>query len=160
MAMIRMKASTWYIGGRLLQAIPLIFWVIVINFVIIHLAPGDPVSFLAGQYEATPEYMEAMRKEFGLDKPPDHAARCLPVQSGPGRPGIFHADETARAGIDSVAVARHVPPHGHGHVLFHLARRLSGRHSILAVRAWPKTQPLFLRSPVIPCRPSGWGRSS
>jgi peptide/nickel transport system permease protein len=67
--MIKMKASTWYIGGRLLQAIPLIFWVIVINFLIIHLAPGDPVSFLAGEYESTPESMEAMRKEFGLDKP-------------------------------------------------------------------------------------------
>jgi peptide/nickel transport system permease protein len=58
-----------YILGRLLQAIPLIFWVIVINFVITHLAPGDPVIFLAGQYEATPEYIETMRREFGLDKP-------------------------------------------------------------------------------------------
>jgi len=58
-----------YILGRLLQAIPLLFWVIVINFMIIHLAPGDPVSFLAGQYEATPEYIESMRREYGLDKP-------------------------------------------------------------------------------------------
>ena len=58
-----------YILGRLLQAIPLIFWVIVINFIITHLAPGDPVTFLAGQYEATPEYIQTMRREFGLDKP-------------------------------------------------------------------------------------------
>jgi peptide/nickel transport system permease protein len=58
-----------YIGSRLLQAIPLLFWVVVINFFIIHLAPGDPVTYLAGQYEATPEYIAAMRQEFGLDKP-------------------------------------------------------------------------------------------
>jgi len=43
--------------------------VIVINFIIIHFAPGDPVTYLAGQYEASPEYMESLRKEFGLDKP-------------------------------------------------------------------------------------------
>lgn len=58
-----------YISQRVLQAIPLLFWVIVVNFLLIHFAPGDPVSFLAGEYEATPEYVEAMRLEFGLDKP-------------------------------------------------------------------------------------------
>jgi len=58
-----------YIGKRFLHAILLLFWVIVINFIIIHFAPGDPVTYLAGQYEASPEYMESLRKEFGLDKP-------------------------------------------------------------------------------------------
>jgi ABC-type dipeptide/oligopeptide/nickel transport system permease component len=58
-----------YILHRGLQAIPLLFWVIVINFMIVHLAPGDPVSYLAGQYEATPEFVETMRREYGLDKP-------------------------------------------------------------------------------------------
>jgi len=43
--------------------------VIVLNCLLVHLAPGDPVSFLAGEYEATPEYIEAMRREFGLDQP-------------------------------------------------------------------------------------------
>jgi ABC-type dipeptide/oligopeptide/nickel transport system permease component len=58
-----------YISQRALQAIPLLFWVVVINFLLIHLAPGDPVSFIAGEYEATPEYLDSVRKEFGLDKP-------------------------------------------------------------------------------------------
>ena len=66
---IEVSPLTKYIAGRVLQFIPLVFWVIVINFVIIHLAPGDPVIFLAGQYEATPEYIAKMRLEFGLDKP-------------------------------------------------------------------------------------------
>lgn len=53
----------------MIQAIPLLFWVIVVNFLLVHLAPGDPVSFLAGEYEATPDFIAAMRREFGLNKP-------------------------------------------------------------------------------------------
>jgi ABC-type dipeptide/oligopeptide/nickel transport system permease component len=58
-----------YIFHRVLQAIPLLFWALSSTVLIIHLAPGDPVSFLAGQYEAIPEYIEAVRREFGLAKP-------------------------------------------------------------------------------------------
>ena len=47
---IRMHPMVKYVGGRVLQLIPLLFWVIVINFTITHLAPGDPVTFLAGEY--------------------------------------------------------------------------------------------------------------
>jgi peptide/nickel transport system permease protein len=53
---------------RILQAIPLILAVIVLNFFIIHLAPGDPAEILAGEM-ATPEWIEKTRKDFGLDKP-------------------------------------------------------------------------------------------
>lgn len=67
--MIKVSPMAKYIGGRVLQVIPLLFWVIVVTFMVTHLAPGDPVTFLAGQYEATPEYIATMRHEFGLDKP-------------------------------------------------------------------------------------------
>ncbi len=59
-----------YIVRRLLQAIPLILSVLVINFVILHVAPGDPVSFFVqGGTGATLEFVESIRKQFGLDKP-------------------------------------------------------------------------------------------
>ena len=59
-----------YIVRRLLQAIPLILLVLVINFVILHVAPGDPVSFFVqGGTGATLEFVESIRKQFGLDKP-------------------------------------------------------------------------------------------
>ena len=59
-----------YILRRLLQAIPLILSILVINFVILHVAPGDPVSFFVqGGTGATLEYVEKIRKQFGLDKP-------------------------------------------------------------------------------------------
>ena len=57
-----------YILRRVLQVIPLIFGVIIINFTIIHLAPGDIALMLAGE-DASPEYVETLRTRFGLDKP-------------------------------------------------------------------------------------------
>ncbi len=66
-----MKSATLY-GywlRRLLQAIPLLFGVIVVNFTIIHLAPGDPTYALVGDFPAPPDYIARIRADFGLDKP-------------------------------------------------------------------------------------------
>lgn len=57
-----------YVGRRLLQMIPTIFVVILINFFIIHMAPGDPARVMAGEM-AHPDNVEAIRVAFGLDKP-------------------------------------------------------------------------------------------
>jgi len=57
-----------YILRRSIQAIPLIFGVIILNFTLIHLAPGDIALIMAGE-DAAPEYVEALRTRFGLDKP-------------------------------------------------------------------------------------------
>ncbi len=54
---------------RLLYAIPLIFGVIIFAFILIHLAPGDPITALIGDTPVTPEYMEMIRREYGLDQP-------------------------------------------------------------------------------------------
>ena len=44
--------------------------IVVLNFFLIHLAPGDAASVLAGESgAATPEYMEQLRHKFGLDQP-------------------------------------------------------------------------------------------
>jgi len=53
---------------RLLQLIPLVLVVIVINFVLIQLAPGDVAITLAGE-DADPQYMEHIRRQYGLDSP-------------------------------------------------------------------------------------------
>jgi len=63
-----------YGSRRLLQGIPIILAIIVLNFFLLNLAEGDAVDVLAGEAgSATPEYMEQLRAKFGLDKP-------LPVQ--------------------------------------------------------------------------------
>jgi peptide/nickel transport system permease protein len=59
-----------YVGYRLLLAVPVIVGIVVLNFFLIHLAPGDAASVLAGESgAATPEYMALLRHKFGLDQP-------------------------------------------------------------------------------------------
>src|SRR5207344_3404766 len=41
----------------------------VFNFVLIHLAPGDPIQALVGEFPAPEAYLAEMRKVFGLDQP-------------------------------------------------------------------------------------------
>ena len=59
-----------YLGYRLLLAVPVILGIVVLNFFLIHLAPGDAASVLAGESgAATAEYMATLRHKFGLDQP-------------------------------------------------------------------------------------------
>lgn len=58
-----------YILRRLLHALPLLLCVVVFNFTLIHMAPGDPIQSLIGEFPAPEAYVEAMRSAFGLDKP-------------------------------------------------------------------------------------------
>jgi len=57
-----------YIVRRLLQAVPLVLGILVITFTLIHLAPGDPLIFLAGDGGNAAYYAE-MRARYGLDQP-------------------------------------------------------------------------------------------
>jgi peptide/nickel transport system permease protein len=59
-----------YILKRLLQSIPLIIVAMAINFVIIHAAPGDPITYLYGaSADVSPEQMNKLREELGLNRP-------------------------------------------------------------------------------------------
>ncbi|MBI2154014.1 MAG: ABC transporter permease [Candidatus Rokubacteria bacterium] len=58
-----------YVLGRFFQAFPLLLGVVTIVFVLIHLAPGDPVLALVGDFPAPEEYVRKVREEFGLDRP-------------------------------------------------------------------------------------------
>jgi peptide/nickel transport system permease protein len=59
-----------YILLRLLQAVPVVLGVVVLNFLLLQLAPGDAATVLAGEAGgAPPEYVEQLRARFGLDQP-------------------------------------------------------------------------------------------
>ena len=59
-----------YLARRLLQAGFSVVAIIVLGFALLHLAPGDPVDVLAGEFgTASPEYLMQLRHEFGLDRP-------------------------------------------------------------------------------------------
>jgi peptide/nickel transport system permease protein len=61
-----------YVVRRLLQMVLVVFGVTVLVFFLIHLIPGDPARTILGT-RATPEKIELLHEEWGLDKP-------LPVQ--------------------------------------------------------------------------------
>lgn len=58
-----------FIQRRLLLAIPTVFAVSVAVFLMLHLIPGDPASIYLGENLATPERLERIRHEMGLDRP-------------------------------------------------------------------------------------------
>ncbi|MFO1192755.1 MAG: ABC transporter permease [Rhodoferax sp.] len=60
---------TGFILRRLLHALPLLLAVVVLNFLLIAFTPGDPILLLVGDFPAPPEYLEQMRREYGLDQP-------------------------------------------------------------------------------------------
>ena len=59
-----------FIAQRVLKGIVVLLGIIVLNFVLIRLAPGDPATVMAGEAGAADEiFLQQLRKEFGLDKP-------------------------------------------------------------------------------------------
>ncbi len=56
-----------YALRRVMQIVPVMLFIAVVNFLIIHLAPGDPAAALAGE-GAPQEFIEALRKDYGLEK--------------------------------------------------------------------------------------------
>src|SRR5579871_4973931 len=59
-----------FIIHRVLQSIPVLFFVTLIVFLILHLSPGDPVSAMyAAQPGVTSDMIAAARAKLGLDQP-------------------------------------------------------------------------------------------
>ena len=59
---------TGYIFKRLISAIPVLLGISVIVFLIMAMIPGDPATAILGSY-ATPENVEKLNRDLGLDKP-------------------------------------------------------------------------------------------
>lgn len=57
-----------YVGWRLAQVVPTCAGILLVGFLLIQLAPGDPVLALAGQ-NGNEAYYAFMRAKFGLDQP-------------------------------------------------------------------------------------------
>jgi peptide/nickel transport system permease protein len=53
---------------RPLQLLPVLFGISILIFLLIHALPGDPVRTMLGA-KATPEVIERIRTEYGLDQP-------------------------------------------------------------------------------------------
>ncbi len=63
-------ATAIYILRQLANAAGLLLAVVVLNFCLIHAAPGDPVQVIAGEMGgASAEVIAALREKYGLDRP-------------------------------------------------------------------------------------------
>ncbi|MGI9303861.1 MAG: ABC transporter permease [Gammaproteobacteria bacterium] len=60
---------TRYLVQRILAAVLTIWVTTVIVTMLIHLVPGDPVRIMYAQWQASPEQIETIRENLGLDKP-------------------------------------------------------------------------------------------
>ena len=75
-----------HLMSRLAQGLALVLAVVVLNFVLVHAAPGDPVETIAGASGGMDEKLQAeLRAQYGLDQP-------LPVQLGIYLDKVLHGD--------------------------------------------------------------------
>ena len=59
-----------YIAERLVKAAFILIAILVLNFMLIHAAPGDPAAVMAGEAGAADEkFLQDLRIRFGLDQP-------------------------------------------------------------------------------------------
>jgi peptide/nickel transport system permease protein len=58
-----------YIQQRLLLMIPTILLTSLVVFLMLHLIPGDPASIYLGENQSTPERLEQIREQLGLNRP-------------------------------------------------------------------------------------------
>jgi peptide/nickel transport system permease protein len=73
------------LGRRLAVAVPVLFGVSLLVFLILHLIPGDPAQIMLFGSNPTPQQVQNLRVELGLDKP-------LPVQYALYLGRLLHGD--------------------------------------------------------------------
>jgi peptide/nickel transport system permease protein len=86
-----------YLLVRLGWAIPIVLAIVIINFMIVHIVPGDPVQALVGDFPTPPGYIEQVRQEFGLDRPLTQQL----VEPGTRQSRVFLCQPSAGTGAHS-----------------------------------------------------------
>lgn len=62
--------TLWFLSSRLAKGILVVLAIVVLDFFLIHFAPGDPAAVMAGESGATDEiFLQQLRVKFGLDQP-------------------------------------------------------------------------------------------
>ena len=73
-----------FLGQRILQLIPTLFFVSVLIFSLQHLLPGDPALVMAGE-ERDPAVIQQIREQYKLDQP-------IPIQYAYWVKGVLSGD--------------------------------------------------------------------
>jgi peptide/nickel transport system permease protein len=68
----------WFVVRRAGQGVVVVLAVATIVFVLLHAAPGDPLTVLSDSPRVSPEALDRLRRSFGLDRPlPEQYVRYL-----------------------------------------------------------------------------------
>jgi peptide/nickel transport system permease protein len=62
-----------YLAVRLFWSIVIVLGIVMVNFVLTRVVPGDPTMALVGEFPVPQEYIDRIRQDFGLDQ-------SIPVQ--------------------------------------------------------------------------------
>lgn len=83
-----------FLLARGLKMLAVIATIVVVNFLLIHAAPGDPASVLAGQSGAADaRFVEQLRHQFGLDQPLSTQLWLYVSSVAQGNLGISHLQQ-------------------------------------------------------------------
>jgi ABC-type dipeptide/oligopeptide/nickel transport system permease component len=91
-------AVSRYLLRRLLQVVPLLICIVTLTFALIHTAPGDPATYLAGD-TASADYLAFVRHRFELDKPLPQQYLTYVVRLAHGDMGRSFTQGTSVAGL-------------------------------------------------------------
>jgi peptide/nickel transport system permease protein len=58
-----------YIGRRVIGSVPVLLGITALVFMILHIVPGDPAQIMLFGSNATPDQIQALRRELGLERP-------------------------------------------------------------------------------------------
>jgi ABC-type dipeptide/oligopeptide/nickel transport system permease component len=94
---------TGYVLARLAQLLPIVFVIVVVNFFLIRLAPGDPIAYIIGDAAVSPESVAELRSKLGLD---DSLLRQLLIYLANVAQGDFGYSYVSRQPVIEVILAR------------------------------------------------------
>ena len=92
-----------YALWRLAQLVPIIFVIVIVNFFLIRLAPGDPIAYIIGDAPVPEEQIIELRQQLGFDQP---LYRQLLIYLGNIAQGDFGYSFISRAPVLDIIVQR------------------------------------------------------
>jgi peptide/nickel transport system permease protein len=100
-----MHAGTivWYALRRFAQLVPIILVIVVVNFILIRLAPGDPMAYIIGDAPVPEEQIAELRRQLGLDRP---LVEQLLIYLGSVARGDFGYSFISRAPVSEIILER------------------------------------------------------
>ena len=88
-----------YVATRIVWAAVTVLAILIVNFLVTHLVPGDPVQALVGDFPAPDDYIATVRRQFGLDQPLSTQLWLYLVNLGHGNLGFSFANRQPVLGL-------------------------------------------------------------